>query len=260
MDTGSMKLTLCHLYPELLNLYGDRGNLLALVRRLRLRGIGVEVRSVGIGDRFDPEEYDLVFLGGGQDYEQAILMDDLLKNKANAIREAVEADRVFLCICGGFQLMGQYYRTAEGQEMRFLGAMDLWTIGGSKRLIGNTVYRSDVLAAEGQDPWIVGFENHSGRTWLGPAVQPLAKVVRGHGNNGVDGTEGAVYRNVVCTYSHGSVLPKNPGLADLLLRRAVARRYGDVGPLPELDDTYERRAQDAAFKALSVERETGRGR
>jgi CobQ-like glutamine amidotransferase family enzyme len=254
MDAGIMKVRIAHLYPELLNLYGDRGNVLALMHRLKLRGIDVEIRRIGVGERFDPQAHDLVFLGGGQDYEQAILMDDLLAHKASPLREAVAADKVFLCICGGYQLMGRYYRTAEGRQLDFVGALDLWTIGGEKRLIGNTAYRSGLLESEGRDPWLVGFENHSGRTYLGTGVKPLAKVVRGNGNNGEDGTEGAVFRNVFCTYSHGSVLPKNPALADLLLQRALDGRYGDIGPLADLDDTFEQKARDAAFKNLSVER------
>ncbi len=253
------RVRIAHLYPELLNLYGDRGNLLALVRRLALRGFEAEVRRIGVGDAFRPDEHDLVFLGGGQDYEQAILMADLLAHKAAAIREAVEDDRAFLCICGGYQLMGRYYRTAEGRQLDFVGALDLWTVGGEKRLIGNTAYRSDLLEQAGKDPWIVGFENHSGRTFLGAGVKPLATVVRGHGNNGDDGTEGAAYRNVFGTYSHGSVLPKNPGFADLVLERALARRYGEDGPLAPLDDAYERLAQTAALRALSVDRSRRNG-
>jgi len=250
---------IAHLYPELLNLYGDRGNLLTLVRRLTLRGIASEVRRIGVGDAFRPDEHDLVFLGGGQDYEQAILMADLLAHKAAPIREAVEDDRAFLCICGGYQLMGRYYRTADGRQLDFVGALDLWTVGGTKRLIGNTAYRSDLLEQVGKDPWIVGFENHSGRTFLGAGVKPLATVVRGSGNNGDDGTEGAVHRNVFCTYSHGSVLPKNPGLADLVLERALARRYGADAPLAPLDDAYERMAQNAALATLSVNRSRRHG-
>ncbi len=253
--TARMPMRIAHLYPDLLNLYGDRGNVLALVRRLRLRGFPVEVVQVGAGDPFDPAAFDLAFLGGGQDYEQAILMDDLMRHKAGAIREGVDAGLVFLCICGGFQLMGRSYRTWEGRELRFLGALDLWTVGGRKRLIGNTAYRSGVLAEAGADPWIAGFENHSGRTYLGPGVTPLAEVVRGSGNNGEDGTEGAVHRNVFCTYSHGSVLPKNPAFADLLLSRAVARRYPDAGPLAPLDDAFEAKAREAVFRRLRVERD-----
>ena len=259
MEKELKRIRIAHLYPELLNLYGDRGNVLALVRRLQLRGVGVEVERIGVGDRFDPQAHDLMFLGGGQDYEQAILMSDLLAHKADPIREAVADDRAFLCICGGFQLMGRTYRTAEGRQLDFVGALDLWTVGGEKRLIGNTVYRSDLLEQAGKDPWIVGFENHSGRTFLGAGVKPLATVVRGSGNNGDDGTKGAVYRNVFCTYSHGSVLPKNPGFADLILERALARRYGADGPLAPLDDRYERLAQEAALRTLSVDRSRRHG-
>ena len=257
--TTTKRIRIAHLYPELLNLYGDRGNILALVRRLSLRGLEAEVLQIGVGDAFRPDEHDLVFLGGGQDYEQAILMADLLAHKAVPIREAVEDDRTFLCICGGYQLLGRYYRTAEGRQLDFVGALDVWTIGGEKRLIGNTAYRSDLLEQEGKDPWIVGFENHSGRTFLGAGVQPLATVVRGCGNNGDDGTEGAVYRNVFCTYSHGSVLPKNPGLADLVLERALARRYGQDEPLAPLDDAYEKMARNAALKTLAVDRSRRNG-
>lgn len=233
------ELNICHLYPDLLNLYGDRGNIISLARRCEWRGIKANIQNITIGDSFLPEDYDIIFLGGGQDYEQEIIQDDLLKDKGNEIKNAVENHKVFLCICGGYQLLGKYYRTWEGKEIEFLGALDLWTIGGKQRMIGNLVIQCDFLKSEGFDGSIVGFENHSGRTYLGPGVAPLGRVVRGCGNNNEDGFEGAVYKNVYCSYSHGSLLPKNPALADHLIALALKQKYDDFSSLENLDDNFE---------------------
>jgi CobQ-like glutamine amidotransferase family enzyme len=234
-------LTVCHLYPDLLNLYGDRGNVIALRRRLEWRGIGAEVVPLSLGERFDPSRFDIVFLGGGQDYEQQIIREDVVTLKGPAIKAAIEDGVVFLGVCGGYQLLGKYYRTWDGVQIDFLGALDLWTVGGKKRMIGNIVFECDFLG--GGDPRadrkVVGFENHSGRTFLGGGVAPLGRVLKGCGNNGEDGCEGARYKNVFCTYSHGSVLPKNPAFADHLIAAALERRYPGSGPLPPLDDALE---------------------
>jgi lipid II isoglutaminyl synthase (glutamine-hydrolysing) len=246
MEDGPMDnltLRICHLYPDLLNLYGDRGNILTLQRRCEWRGIGCDVRLVSLGQAFDAAEYDLVFLGGGQDYEQNLLHRDFLEQKGPAIRAAIEDGLVFLCICGGYQMMGYYYEEQDGHRIDCLGALDLWTVGRPERLIGDTIYRSDFLAARGLDPQLVGFENHSGRTYLGPAVQPLARVVKGSGNNGQDQGEGAIYKNVYCTYSHGSFLPKNPDMADLLIYSALARRFTGLEPLAPLPHQFEDNAR-----------------
>lgn len=239
------QLRICHLYPDLLNLYGDRGNLLTLRQRCLWRGIDCQIESVSLGQPFRAGQYDLVFMGGGQDYEQNLLYEDLLAQKGDAIRAAVADGLVFLCICGGYQLMGRYFEQQDGYRIEGLGAIDLWTIGRKDRLIGDTVYQSEFLAGLGLDPLLVGFENHSGRTYLGPGVRPLATVVKGGGNNGEDGTEGAIYNNVYCTYSHGSFLPKNPAMADHLILTALKRRYPGISSLDALAPLDDRLAENA---------------
>ena len=246
-----MELTLIHLYPDLMNLYGDRGNIVALTRRCEWRGIRLTTVPVSLGDPFDSDRADLVFIGGGQDYEQGILQDDVLTKKRDEIIRAVETDVVFLAICGGYQLLGHYYRTNEGKRIECLGAIDVHTIGGTKRLIGNLVFACPALP-EG-DKRVIGFENHSGKTYLGSSVQPLGKVLHGNGNNGEDGTEGAQYRNVFCSYSHGSLLPKNPDLADLLIHRAMKRRYSSFEGLPPLPDALEQTARKSLLKRFLKE-------
>lgn len=240
-----LNLRICHLYPDLLNLYGDRGNLLTLQRRCEWRGIACTVTPVSLGQPFTAGDFDLVFLGGGQDYEQNLLHRDLLEQKGQDIREAVNDGLVFLCICGGFQLMGKYYEEQDGHRIECLGAIDLWTVGQADRLIGDIVCRSGFLAEQGLDPMLVGFENHSGRTFLGQQVRPLATVVKGNGNNGQDGTEGAIFKNVYCTYSHGSFLPKNPAMADWLILTALKRRFPDLACLAELNQDLENNARSA---------------
>lgn len=248
-NTGANELNICHLYPDLMNLYGDRGNIIALRRRCEWRGIGVTVEEVSIGDPFDSSKYDLIFIGGGQDYEQEIVMRDFLEQKGAEVKAAIESGKVFLAICGGYQMLGNYYKTADGKELRFLGALDLWTIGGSRRLIGNLAFKCDFLP---EHETIVGFENHSGRTYLGPGVQPLGAVSVGSGNNGEDGFEGARYKNTFCTYSHGSLLPKNPALADYLVTLALKSRYGGEFSLAPLDDSLENACRDQVLKQISA--------
>ncbi len=244
-------LNICHLYPDLLNLYGDRGNIMALLRRAQWRGIEVNISNISLGDDFQPENYDIIFLGGGQDYEQEILQQDVLQKKGPEIINAIKNDKVFLCICGGYQLLGNYYKTWDGKEINYLGAIDLWTIGGKKRMIGNTAYEFDFLKTESCDGRIVGFENHSGRTYLGAGVKPLGKVIKGNGNNGEDQTEGAIYKNVFCTYSHGSLLPKNPAFTDHLLTIALKQKYSDFVSLMALDDEFELLAHNSMLKRIT---------
>ncbi len=239
-------LRVAHLYPRLMNLYGDRGNILCLTRRCRERGIEAEVMELGPGDPFDPQAHDLVFIGGAQDREQRRVADDLLSVKGEALREAVEAGTVVLAVCGGYQLFGRFYREASGAELPGLGIFDLWTEHpgpDARRLIGNVVAE----LVEEPDVTLAGFENHGGRTYLGEGARPLAKVRSGHGNNGRDGTEGARYRNAFGTYLHGSLLPKNPRFADRLIALALSRRYGETS-LPAIDDRVEELAHAAALK------------
>jgi lipid II isoglutaminyl synthase (glutamine-hydrolysing) len=219
--TQPLSLTLGHLYPEQLNLYGDRGNILTLRRRCELRGITLNVVGLGIGDALAPDEYDLLFIGGGQDKEQAPVSQDLYDLKGIGLWAAVEDDMPVLAVCGGFQLLAHYYRPAEGPDMRGLGVFDAWTIHKGAhvaRCIGN-------VALSWNGTTLVGFENHGGRTYLGTA-KPLGHVLKGYGNNAEDHTEGAIYRNAFGTYLHGSLLPKNPHFADYLLTLALKRKYG----------------------------------
>lgn len=234
-------LTLYHLYPDLMNLYGDRGNIIALQRRCQWRGISLEVVPASLGEPFDADRADLVFIGGGQDFEQAILQEDVLTKKKEDILRAVESDVVFLAICGGYQLLGSHYLTGDGTRIECLGAIRVHTEAGRNRFIGNLVFDCPLLPEGSRQ--VVGFENHSGKTFRGPGVEPLGQVLHGHGNTGSDGTEGAVYRNVFCSYSHGSLLPKNPALADLLLERAMKRRHPGFEGMTPLPDEMEKIAR-----------------
>jgi len=242
------ELTICHLYPDLLNLYGDRGNIISLAKRAQWRGINVNIKNITMGEAFIPEEYDIVFLGGGQDYEQQIIQKDVVEQKGTEIKNAIINNKVFLCICGGYQLLGKYYKTWDGNEIEYLGVLDLWTIGQKDRKIGNIIFQCDFLKSETSDGLVVGFENHSGRTYLGESVAPLGKVLYGNGNNGEDGFEGAMYKNVLCSYSHGSLLPKNPELSDYLITKALSQKYNDFEGLEILDDTFEKEAQKSVIK------------
>lgn len=242
------ELTICHLYPDLMNLYGDRGNIIALSKRCQWRDIEAKVVHVSLNDPFLYEDYDIIFLGGGQDYEQTIIQDDLMNGKRQNIIEAVEAGKVILGICGGLQLLGKYYRTHTGKEIECIGALDLWTHGSETRLIGNLVYEVDFLKSQAGDGYVIGFENHSGKTYLGEGVKPLGKVIKGFGNNSEDGYEGAVYKNTYCSYSHGSLLPKNPALADHLISLALLHKYPDYQGLVPLEDNLEKLARESLIK------------
>ena len=239
----NLSLRLAHLYPKLMNLYGDRGNIICLRRRCEARGIELAVDELDLGDALDPQAYDLIFIGGGQDREQRRIVRDLIDVKGEAIRRAVEEDVTALAVCGGYQLFARYYRPAAGEDLPGLGIFDAHTEHPGEnvaRCIGNVV-------AEWEGGTLVGFENHGGRTYLGNGTRSLATVRSGYGNNGVDKTEGAVYRNAYGTYLHGSLLPKNPRFADHLLRSALRRRYGEVELAP-LDDALEEAAHAAAMR------------
>ena len=254
---SSMTLRVVHLYPRLMNIYGDRGNIMCLRHRCEARGIGFELVELGMGDRLDPAETDLIFAGGAQDREQRNVVEDLLATKAGAVREAVEAGVVLLAVCGAYQLFGRFYRESTGAELPGVGIFDLHTEHPgekAKRLIGNIVVElvghlppPPAPGRQAEVSTIVGFENHGGRTHLGAGVRPLATVRSGNGNNGADGTEGAVYRNAYGTYIHGSLLPKNPAFADHLIALALGRRYGEV-ELAAIDDRAEERAHAAALR------------
>jgi len=239
----ALTLRLAHLYPKQLNLYGDRGNILCLRRRCAARGIELAEDELEVGEPLAPTACDLIFIGGAQDREQRRVAADLLAAKGEALRQAVDAGVVVLAVCGGYQLLGRYYRPAAGEDLPGLGIFDAWTVHpgpAAKRFIGNVVVRW-------QGATLVGFENHGGRTFLGPTARPLAQVIAGYGNNGRDGTEGAVQANAFGTYLHGSLLPKNPRFADHLIGLALAHKYGG-GELSPLDDTLEERAHSEAVR------------
>ena len=217
-----LTLTVGHLYPDQLNLYGDRGNIITLRQRCRQRGVILRVIGLGIGDALAPDEYDMLFIGGGQDKEQAPVAQDLYEMKGIGLWAAIEDNMPVLAVCGGYQLLAHYYRPAEGPDMRGLGVFDAWTIHKGARVprcVGD-------VAISWNGMTLVGFENHGGRTYLG-TTKPLGKVLKGSGNNAEDSTEGAIYRNTYGTYLHGSLLPKNPHFADHLLTLALQRKYGD---------------------------------
>lgn len=240
-----MRLRIAHLYADLMNVYGDRGNILTLTRRCQWRGIDVEVQTVTLGDPLRPGDHDLYFFGGGQDREQAVIAGDL-QAKGEALRQAVAEGAALLAVCGGYQLLGHYFRPHDGPELPGVGLFDAYTVAGNRRCIGNIVVVCDDFGGR----TLVGFENHSGKTYLGRGCRPLGRVRVGFGNNGEDGGEGAVVGGAVGCYLHGSLLPKNPWLADWLIARALARRYGEVSLTP-LDDRLEQAAHTAAVERAS---------
>jgi lipid II isoglutaminyl synthase (glutamine-hydrolysing) len=243
--TAVPTVRICYLYPRLLSVAGDRGNLFALMQRCAWRGIRCSVTEADVGVVPEFGRSDLILLHGGQDREMTAAAQDLTA-KASPLREAIEADAVVLAVCAGYQLLGRYYAPSAGPPIQGVGVLDAVTEGGATRFIGHVAVQCD-LGPGGQHQ-VAGFENHSGRTYLGSGAKPLGRVIGGAGNNGEDGTEGARYREVYATYLHGPVLPKNPGLADHLLARALAHRYHDFGPLAPLADHAETQALAAALR------------
>lgn len=235
----NLEIRICHLYAHFLNIYGDRGNILTLVKRSHWRGINAEVTAVGLGEILDIGKHDIYFIGGGQDKQQQVIAEDLQRHK-KALKEATDKGAVILSICGGYQLLGHYYRPHEGRELKGLSLIDAYTVAGNKRMIGNVVAQRD------DNITLVGFENHSGKTFLGKSTRALGKVLVGNGNNGEDGFEGVAEKTIFGTYLHGSLLPKNPHFADHLITLALKRRYGEIA-LPSLDDTFEMTAHKRAL-------------
>ncbi|OGG03741.1 cobalamin biosynthesis protein CobQ [Candidatus Gottesmanbacteria bacterium RBG_16_52_11] len=245
------------LYPELMSTYGDRGNVIVLTNRCRWRGIPVRTVPIDFATR-EPEirGCDIILGGGAQDRQQGIVISDLRKNKKTVLTELFTQGTPGLFVCGSPQLLGHYYMTADAEKLEGLGIFDMVSrhfgrrrprcIGNLLADIGN-VYRLDGLSYA---PTIIGFENHGGRTYLGPGVTPFAKVIRGFGNNGEDGTEGAVYRNCIATYSHGPFLSKNPHIADWLITTSLEIKYGKPVKLDALDDSLEWQAHRSMFKRL----------
>src|SRR3954447_4370213 len=236
-------LRVCALYPDLMNIYADRGNLLMLQRRCEWRGIGFEVTAAGLGDAIDPAAHDLFYLGGGQDRDQALCAHDLVATKRDALHAAADGGGLVLGICGGFQLLGHAYELGD-EEIPGLGLVDLRTVRvDSHRLVGNVAIEVEL---DGAPRVLAGFENHGGRTHLGPGQRPLGRVLRGHGNTGESGFEGVVRDGVIGTYLHGPLLPKNAWFADWLIARCTGTR-----PEP-LDDALENAAHAEARRAAGL--------
>ena len=251
-----MRLTIHHLYADMMNLYGDRGNVIAIKKRSEWRGIPVEVVDVGLKEGIRPTGCDLFLFGGGQDREQALLASDLAGTKGADLRAIVEDEGVVLGVCGGYQLMGHYYETPEGEKLPGVGIFDMYTRPrrpDEARLIGNVLACVRAPEEGGAVREIVGFENHGGRTELGDDAEPLGEVTVGYGNNGRDGTEGARRLNAYGTYLHGSLLPKNPWLTDQLILNAL-RRVDESYELAPLDDSTERSAFEAVSNRLAGRR------
>lgn len=236
-----MDIRIGWLYGHEMNIYGDRGNVLALLHRARGRGLTAEVEISGIGDLLDVTRYDILFWGGGQDREQITVSADLQGRKSRDLKAAILDGVPLLAVCGGYQLLGDGYRPYDGEKLVGISALDITSEAGSTRFIGNVVVDSPEFGA------LVGFENHSGLTFLGPDVEPLGRIRVGHGNNGRDGFEGARYRNTVGCYLHGALLPKNPSVTDWLIETALERkgRSGDFSPL---DDYIETTAHENVLK------------
>lgn len=250
-------LRLVYLYPTLMNIYGDLGNVRCLTQRCRWRGITLEVHEVGVGQEYDFAQADLLFMGGAQDRQQKLVATDLVQHKGPALRDAVAGGLVGLIVCGGYQLFGRYYRPSEGPDVPGLGLFPLHTAHPgprAQRCIGNIVIRWTPEEAPPTDTGLttlVGFENHGGRTYLDPGAQPLGRVLVGGGNNHEDGMEGAVAANIYGTYLHGSLLPKNPHLADHLITLALHRRFGPAADvLTPLNDDLELRAHHTMVQRL----------
>jgi lipid II isoglutaminyl synthase (glutamine-hydrolysing) len=245
------KIVVGHLYPEYLNIYADRGNMAVLERRADWRGIGFDYRTIGLGEDANPDEYDLYYVGGGQDREQALVAPDLA-TKGESLREAVDGGAAFLAVCGGYQLLGRFYRDRSGAELPGIGLLPHHTVAGERRMIGDVLLECEL--EPGHRRPLAGFENHAGRTYLDEGAEPLGRVVAGFGNNGEDGVEGSRVGNALGTYLHGPLLPRNPWLADWLIGKALARRLGDAPDLEPLPDDFESSAQ-----RVSAERARARG-
>lgn len=239
-------INICHLYPDILNLYGDYGNILCIQKRLLWRDIDCNIDNISVNDKLDINKYDLYFIGGGQDFEQEILLNDIRNSKKELIRQSVEMEKTFLGICGGYQLLGKSYTTWDGKSLDFIGAIDIQTNGIKERMIGDYIFTCKDDQGEFN---VIAFENHSGKTILNKEMQPLGKVVKGHGNNGDDKTEGVRYKNVFGTYGHGPLLPKNPRLADLIIKTTLKKKYGS-DEIITLDDEMENAANEFMFRRI----------
>ncbi len=233
------EFTIAHMYPDLMNLYGDRGNLICLKKRIEWYGYKCTIKIIRMGQSLDYSNIDMVFIGGGSDREQALVCHDLIKKKDD-LMVAIESGLPMLCICGAYQLLGKAYLSHDERLLNGLGLLDFYTRGEQKRLIGNVVINSEIY---GQNVSVVGFENHSGRTYFDDQrLKPFGKVIKGYGNNGEDNTEGIAYNNLIGTYLHGPLLPKNPAITDYFIKTMADRKGLTIEN--RLDDYIENFAQE----------------
>lgn len=243
------------LYPDLMSTYGDRGNIIVLQKRCEWRGIDVKIAKITIETKREIlRECDLLFMGGAQDTQQEIVNKDLFEKKGKLLIEKIENGTPGLFICGAYQFLGKYYKTAEGKILNGLGLFDLHTENpGGERLIGNILieplHKSSIINHKSLR--FVGFENHGGRTYFEKGANPFAKVIKGFGNNGEDGTEGILYKNAIGTYLHGPILPKNPELADFLIQKALEIKYKEEIKLEPLDDSIEKKAREVIVNKIT---------
>jgi CobQ-like glutamine amidotransferase family enzyme len=250
-----MKIRVGHLYPDYLNIYADRGNIAVLDRRVAWRGHELHLRAIGIGDEIRAGEHDLLYVGGGQDREQALIAPDFAA-KADGLRAAIDAGAAVLAVCGGYQLLGRFYRDRHGAELPGAGVLPLHTVAGETRMIGDVLLECEL--EPGRRQTLAGFENHAGRTVLDADAKPLGRVVAGFGNDGQSGFEGCRVGRVVGTYLHGPLLPRNPWFADWVLAQALAHATGDEPPrLEPLSDELE--AEAHAVSARRAHERGGRG-
>jgi lipid II isoglutaminyl synthase (glutamine-hydrolysing) len=246
-----MKIVVGHLYPDYLNIYADRGNIAVLARRAAWRGHELDVRTVSVGEPFEPGEHDLLYVGGGQDREQALVAEDLVA-KADGVRAAIGGGAALLAVCGGYQLMGRSYRDLHGEDLPGIGVFPVETVAGDTRMIGDVLLECEL--EPGAVRTLAGFENHAGRTKLDLGAEPLGRVVAGFGNDGESGFEGCRLGRAVGTYLHGPLLPRNPWFADWVLAQALAHRVGEVPAFEPLPDDLEQQAH-----AVSAARARSRG-
>jgi CobQ-like glutamine amidotransferase family enzyme len=266
-----MNITIGYLYGDLMNIYGDNGNIITLKKRLEWRGVDVEVRNISLNETIKKGEIDLYFFGGGQDLSQVKVSEDI-QNKADVIKSDVERGVPLLSICGGYQLLGDYYKPHKGPKLEGIGLFQAYTDASNDRMIGNIVVEvnselasqliSDSAKQEShvndsqirqsaESLTLVGFENHSGKTFLKKGATPLGRVISGFGNNGADSQEGCIYKNAFGCYMHGSVLPKNPKLADWLIKKALETKYKKEVQLEELDDSLENKTHSSTISAFT---------
>ena len=245
-----MKLTIGYLYGDLMNIYGDTGNIIALTKRAQWRGIEVKLKVKSLNSKIKKGEIDLFFFGGGQDQQQSLVASDLdSSGKGKVISEEVERGVPLLAICGGYQLLGEYYKPHKGPKLQGIGLFPAYTVASQNRMIGNIVIHTLKVGPSGSD--LIGFENHSGKTYLRKGAKPLGQVISGYGNNGKDKTEGCIYKNAIGCYMHGSLLPKNPELADWLLQKSLETKYGKSIELKPLNDELEFQAQSVAIQKFA---------